>query len=253
MTLGPVLPTGCRWADISLEDSEDEFSDSQQLNSMLPTAFEDSYQGKVDSGLEDSNTGLNAAMAALTSLSDSPIDFAFLLKAEKPKQDIKEARTKCQAPPSKKKRNMPGARNNRRVRSRAQKKSFDGSDGSYLSLFEAVLKDDGSDIASVSTLAPFEMPEATDEVWQHRQEARQKDIELIMATDVYKRFCSAVPKTEQFSFACPDPYDRTISKRKWKNAINSWHHQVFLAAHSADQAEESDRTPNSEHREPKPN
>ena len=243
MTLGTVSPTGCHWADMPLEDSEDEFSDSEL------------HQGKADSSAEGSDNGLTTAMSALAPHSDSSIDFAFLLQAAQLKGGIPKSSTTNQVPQSKKKKNQKkasGALHKKRVRSRAQAKSLDHSNCAYLFLSEKLLKDDASDIASVSTLATYEMPNATDEVWQRRQEVRLKDIELIKATGVYKRFCDTLPETEQPSLACPDPYDRTISKRKWKNAVNTWHYQVFWAAISADRAEKSGRTPNSEQGEPKP-
>jgi hypothetical protein len=252
-----LLPKSRRWADILDDSSEDEFADSAQVRvglSMLPTALEDSYQSKPDSALEDSRTGLNAAMSALTSESGTkvcnrsdPKDFSFLLKAYKlgsegGEDEMSKTNATKWTPQFKKKRNndMSGARilqrKMPRTRGRGQPKSFNTAENASTRLDKAALEDEGVDTASVSTLAPHEMPESTDEVWQHRQATRVKDVEVVMASNAYQRFCDVVHEDQRHccSLVGPDPYDRTISKRKWKTAVNLWFYQLLMAAQSMD-------------------
>lgn len=273
-----MFPRPRRWADIAVDDSSDEFSDSELRTNgrmVLPMAFDDSYHSQPDSCLEDSKSGLNAAMCALTpqphkkeheNENDNPTDFAFLLKPPKlsvqgsskeiskakgDEEEVSKKNIARQVPQSKKKRNQSGTHvfqgTRKRVRGgRAQPKSCSGSDGA-----SNRLEEDGLDLASESTLAPFEMPEATEEVWQHRQESRVKDIQQAMAAEAYQKFCNSMPE-DQHSLAPPDPYDRTISKRKWKHAVNIWRHQLSLAAQTQDDRREGEeKTPITERSESK--
>merc|ERR1719359_1762289 len=129
-------------------------------------------------------------MRALTPQLDtkvsSPTDFSFLLTAQKPsatvamgaasgdgagfQEEISKTKTK-----RRKKRNSSAqsaqCKRMKRIRGRPHKKFYRVLNDASSRFNQADLKDDGLSIASVSTLAPYEMPEATEEVWQHRQEA----------------------------------------------------------------------------------
>jgi len=266
-----MFPTSRRWADIA-DDSSDEFSDSEFLRTALPTVLDDSYQSKPDSALEDSKNGLNAAMDALPTIltsqpgtkvqdSSSPTDFLFLLKAQNPgsqgsEEEISKTNTRrhkkrdtnAHAVQNKKRRTMPNKRG------RPEKKPCSVLDDASSRLNQSALKDDGLDTASMSTLAPYEMPEVTEELWQHRQESRMKDIELVMA-----KFCGGVPEEQlhSASLAGPDPCDRTISKRKWGNAVSLWHLELKLRSQAGDHGMKSDiregeeKTPSNEKKQPK--
>lgn len=69
-----------------------------------------------------------------------------------------------------------------------------------------------------------EMPEATEEEWQHRIDQRIKCIELGRQTPEYKKYLAAIPKEARGEGApmTPDPNDRNLSKRQWKVVNNEW-------------------------------
>lgn len=72
---------------------------------------------------------------------------------------------------------------------------------------------------------PSDMPEATEEEWEHRAHLRMRAVEIGKESKEYRLHCetkkgcghgaSDEPKT-------PDPHDRTISKRMWKFLLREW-------------------------------
>jgi len=70
-----------------------------------------------------------------------------------------------------------------------------------------------------------DMPEATEEQWQHRAQQRTRAVEIGKSSKEYQLYCEAgrdcgsggpdEPKT-------PDPHDRTVSKRRWKFLLREW-------------------------------
>jgi hypothetical protein len=75
------------------------------------------------------------------------------------------------------------------------------------------------------------VPEATEDEWQRREDHRVKAIEVGKKTASYQRFCAAVPEKERSLDSCivqtPNPFDRTISKRKWKEIVHEWRKQLW--------------------------
>lgn len=69
-----------------------------------------------------------------------------------------------------------------------------------------------------------EMPEATEEEWQHRIVMRTKAIEIGKNTPEYQRYAERVPKEERTEScpSTPDMTDRTVSKRRWKYDVQQW-------------------------------
>jgi len=69
-----------------------------------------------------------------------------------------------------------------------------------------------------------EMPEASEEEWQHRTQMRLKSISLSKETDVYRWFSNLKSREERDEHEpmTPDPTDRTVSKRHWKYLVQCW-------------------------------
>lgn len=69
-----------------------------------------------------------------------------------------------------------------------------------------------------------EMPELSQEDWEHRCATRQRAIAFGTATPEYKRYvemrASGDPGVD--SLVIPDPMDRSISKRQWKYIVQQW-------------------------------
>jgi len=70
-----------------------------------------------------------------------------------------------------------------------------------------------------------DMPEATEEQWEHRAQQRMRAMEIVKESKKYQLYCetgkgcgsgeSDEPKT-------PDPHDRSVSKRMWKFLLREW-------------------------------
>eukprot|EP00746_Dinoflagellata_sp_MGD_P023695 gnl/MRDRNA2_/MRDRNA2_155579_c0_seq1.p1 gnl/MRDRNA2_/MRDRNA2_155579_c0~~gnl/MRDRNA2_/MRDRNA2_155579_c0_seq1.p1 ORF type:complete len:282 (+),score=47.40 gnl/MRDRNA2_/MRDRNA2_155579_c0_seq1:122-967(+) len=88
-----------------------------------------------------------------------------------------------------------------------------------------------STITEAST-ATSSMPEATEEEWQHRIEHRMKMVETGRSTLEYKKYLEAIPKEARGEGRpmTPDPYDRTMSKRTFKTAVNEWRRSLKAMA-----------------------
>jgi len=73
-------------------------------------------------------------------------------------------------------------------------------------------------------LVPGEMPEASEEDWQRRIDARLKAVDLGKATHEYSAYASSVPRGARRAGEpmTPETSDRTISKRKWKYDVQQW-------------------------------
>lgn len=85
-------------------------------------------------------------------------------------------------------------------------------------------------VCSASTLERYEMPEATEEDWRHREEQRAQAILRGKESSEYLRLRQLIAKDEEAGAGAPttpNPYDRTISKRRWKESINQWRYQVL--------------------------
>eukprot|EP00747_Dinoflagellata_sp_TGD_P207726 gnl/TRDRNA2_/TRDRNA2_81262_c0_seq2.p1 gnl/TRDRNA2_/TRDRNA2_81262_c0~~gnl/TRDRNA2_/TRDRNA2_81262_c0_seq2.p1 ORF type:complete len:361 (+),score=57.54 gnl/TRDRNA2_/TRDRNA2_81262_c0_seq2:41-1123(+) len=76
--------------------------------------------------------------------------------------------------------------------------------------------------------AADEMPEATEEEWQHRIQMRIKALLVGKATCEYVRYLEEVPREEREADEpqTPDPTDRSMSKRRWKYVVHQWHMQL---------------------------
>merc|ERR1712218_33295 len=86
---------------------------------------------------------------------------------------------------------------------------------------DLVDSDDESEVR-VSTAAVVDckvgdcLPEASEEVWQRRERKRQDAVAMVKALDAYRRLESCRrPRS-------PDPFDRSISKRKWETTVAAW-------------------------------
>jgi hypothetical protein len=80
-----------------------------------------------------------------------------------------------------------------------------------------------SAITEAST-ATSSIPESTEEEWQHRIEMRIKSVETGRNSWEYTQYLEALAKEDRDE-GCPmtpNPYDRSISKRTWKTAVNEW-------------------------------
>jgi len=71
------------------------------------------------------------------------------------------------------------------------------------------------------------LPEASEEVWQHREDKRRKIVEMVKASDAYQLLESHRRKPGGRAAGAsaprsPDPSDRSISKRKWETSIAAW-------------------------------
>lgn len=272
-SFGKTSRTSPRWADFAVGSDDDE-SDVEIFGTQLPTVLEDSYRSKPDSALEDSKTGVNAAMRALTPTCSgnckpestqpkvqddgSPKDFGFLLQGKRQCADLESSQldldeseagldhrhleilmsaSPAQLPRSKQKRRKSGtADKSLRKRGRVSPAGHPGTPKSRCisdSMSEKSEQDDSGDGASVggcsvSTLDRNEMPEATEEEWLRREDSRVKAIEMGKATIYYQRFCMEVPEEKRDCvLQTPDPYDRTISKRKWKEMVQDWRKQLW--------------------------
>jgi len=87
-----------------------------------------------------------------------------------------------------------------------------------------------------------EMPEATEEEWQHRVEVREKSVAISKETAVYQWYSSLKPREARDNGEpmTPDPTDRTVSKRRWKYLVQCWRtsmHSMYIeeeGGHSTD-------------------
>jgi len=79
-------------------------------------------------------------------------------------------------------------------------------------------------VAAAPAVQQGQMPEATEEEWQHRVEMRQRSIALAKATFVYRWYSGLrrCEEREEGEPQTPDPTDRTISKRHWKYLVQRW-------------------------------
>lgn len=70
----------------------------------------------------------------------------------------------------------------------------------------------------------MEMPEATEEEWQHRIKKRELAITLSKKSQEYQRFqqLKMNEEREEGEPLTPDPRDRSLSKRKWKHDVDEW-------------------------------
>jgi len=69
------------------------------------------------------------------------------------------------------------------------------------------------------------VPEASEEDWHRREEARQKCVQIGKDTDEYRKYIDRRPNKEDRDASepmTPDPRDRTVSKRRWGQAMNEW-------------------------------
>lgn len=73
---------------------------------------------------------------------------------------------------------------------------------------------------------PMEMPELSEDTWEHRCDVRQRCIAIGKATQEYSRYCKARAADEGVEevsgLVTPDPMDRTVSKRQWKYVTQQW-------------------------------
>lgn len=69
-----------------------------------------------------------------------------------------------------------------------------------------------------------ELPEASEEQWQHRAEMRRTSVALVKATSVYEWYNMAKPREtwDKCEPMTPDPLDRTISRRQWRGNVERW-------------------------------
>lgn len=74
-----------------------------------------------------------------------------------------------------------------------------------------------------------EMPEASEEEWQHRVEMRQKSVTLSKETAVYQWYSGLKLREERevCEPMTPDPTDRTVSKRHWKYLVQRWRTAMY--------------------------
>jgi len=91
----------------------------------------------------------------------------------------------------------------------------------------------GSRRASYCQLQQGEMPEATEEEWQHRVEVREKSVAISKETAVYQWYSSLKPREKRANGEpmTPDPRDRTVSKRRWKYLVQCWRtsmHSMYI-------------------------
>jgi hypothetical protein len=68
------------------------------------------------------------------------------------------------------------------------------------------------------------IPEASEDVWQHRREIRQRAITLGKDTREYQWYSELKrpEDREEGEPVTPDPRDRTVSKRHWKYTVQQW-------------------------------
>jgi len=69
------------------------------------------------------------------------------------------------------------------------------------------------------------VPEATDEDWQRREEARRKCVQIGKDTEEYRCYLASRPNKDDREASeptTPDPRDRTVSKRRWGQSMNEW-------------------------------
>lgn len=290
-TISPLSMTSPRWADIAVSD--DDLSDVELYGTQLPTVLEDSYRSKPDSALEDSKTGVNAAMKALTPHShpkvheDSPKDFGFLLQGRRQCADLELAVLEIDnsdaisevgsqissstfSSPDKLPSKVPRSKQNQNQNQNQKRRKPSGqvtrqnpiqrkrgrvspghagtlgnksrciSDSMSEKSDPPLTEDhDSLDSASVGDMSCSVcesdrslLPEATEEEWQRREDYRAKALDLGKQTAAYQRFCAAVPEDERSLDSCiirtPNPFDRTISKRKWKEIVHEWRKQLWM-------------------------
>lgn len=72
------------------------------------------------------------------------------------------------------------------------------------------------------------MPEASEEVWQHRADQRQRDIRVVKEAPEYQRHIArkALDGCDEGEPLTPNPFDRTLSKRRWKFSLQQWRKQT---------------------------
>merc|ERR1712037_1036962 len=75
-----------------------------------------------------------------------------------------------------------------------------------------------------SGAASGQIPEASEEQWQHRAEMRRKSVALVKSTCAYEWYSLAKPQRamENCEPSTPDAMDRTISKRQWRCNVERW-------------------------------
>lgn len=86
-------------------------------------------------------------------------------------------------------------------------------------------QDSSSENTSVAgSLGPGEMPEVSEEEWQHRFEQRMKHIEQGKALPSYKLYLESVPRESRGPAdpMTPNHEDRQVSKRAWKEQVIAW-------------------------------
>ena len=70
-----------------------------------------------------------------------------------------------------------------------------------------------------------DMPEATDEEWEHRAQQRMRGVEVGKESQEYQLYCETrkgCGSEGSDELKAPDPHDRTISKRMWNFLLREW-------------------------------
>jgi len=104
----------------------------------------------------------------------------------------------------------------------------------------------GSCRASYCQLQQGEMPEATEEEWQHRVEVREKSVAISKETAVYQWYSSLKPREKRADGEpmTPDPRDRAVSKRRWKYLVQCWRtsmHSMYIEDNQMSRQSTDDR------------
>mmetsp|Transcript_113268 Transcript_113268/g.225583 ORF Transcript_113268/g.225583 Transcript_113268/m.225583 type:complete len:352 (+) Transcript_113268:69-1124(+) len=104
----------------------------------------------------------------------------------------------------------------------------------------------GSRRATICQLQQGEMPEATEDEWQHRFEVREKSVAISKETAVYQWYSSLKPREARADNEpmTPDPRDRTVSKRRWKYLVQCWRttmHNMYIEDNQMSRQSTDDR------------
>jgi len=78
----------------------------------------------------------------------------------------------------------------------------------------------------IDRLEPRDLPEASDETWEHRIQTRHRNLQLGKSTREYQKFLEARDHFKDhhdiMEPLTPNPFDRSVSKRSWKYQVMQW-------------------------------
>lgn len=237
----------CRWADVS-ESESDAAEDS--VAPVAPT-IDDSYRDAPVASLEDSCGALNSCVRAAGLEDEAPKDFAFLLKdpigapqhSEEGPSPRSVWRPNADAPefiptlsaypligfcpifqedagtPEKGADRLSWLLRRDTPRNRGVRKRRSSG-------LQAPAKRTRSEEKQAAPVpGHHEIPDASEEDWQHRQEVRQRAIDAGKSTREYQWYSEQRKQEEERVESVPmtpDAADRSVSKRRWKYDVHQW-------------------------------